>query len=430
MNAKFPFFAITDHRCEIYDNEYPGIPIFFGRTGVITGLSDYMIWLVYRKATSLGTAKTYAYHLLKFLKYIGSQGVEWGNVTDSDMIAWRDRLINTEGLSEKTVAAYLGTVFNFYQWAEENKFLRYAVALYGKGDHPNSPAPDHKFQISARRRKTRKGEDFVWPFMPRAVPTRYRHTPTSPELEKLHELAFKRSTGQRDSLLLSFYEDQCLRRSEALSITVDDIPRWAEIDEAIDSDKVFALKIVGKGSKVRHVNVLPDLMRRAREYIEGDRANSVRKATRRSCGYWPPKDLFLGATTGRPLSKEYVSRHVTGLMRSADIENASGHRIRATGLTALAMAYDGEDDQGRPFAPEHVLFKVADHAGHQHWESLRPYLNLARSSVHRRRVDEDIQRIDRLRRLQRENAELKARVGKLEARTFAPIARRKRSKPR
>ena len=133
-------------------------------------LSDYMIWLVYRQATSAGTAKTYAFHLQKFLKYIGTQGVEWANVTDRDLIAWRDRLIDREGLSVKTVAAYLGTAFNFYQWAEEQKVLRYAVALYGQGDRPDSPAPDHTYQISAKRRKSRNGEDFVWPYMPRAVP--------------------------------------------------------------------------------------------------------------------------------------------------------------------------------------------------------------------------------------------------------------------
>ena len=123
---------------------------------------------------------------------------------------------------------------------------------------------------------------------------------------------------------MSFYEDACLRRKEALGITVDDIPGWEEIDEAIDSDMIFALKVIGKGNYVRHVRVLPELMQRAREYIEGDRASSVREAAKRDRAYRPPRDLFLGQPTGRPLSEQYVSRHLSGLMKSAGIENASG----------------------------------------------------------------------------------------------------------
>ena len=69
---------------------------------------------------------------------------------------------------------------------------------------------------------------------------------------------------------------------EALSITVKDIPSWDEIEEYIGFDKPFILTILGKRNRVRHVPVLPELMSRAREYIEGQRRVAIKSAKSRN----------------------------------------------------------------------------------------------------------------------------------------------------
>ena len=199
---------------------------------------------------------------------------------------------------------------------------------------------------------------------------------------------------------------------EALSITVKDIPSWDEIEEAIESDQVFSLEILGKGNKDRPVPVLPELMVRAREYIEGQRRVVIKRAKSRNSTFEPPDDLFLGATTALPLTKEYVSRHISELMQSIDIKRASGHRLRASGLTALVEAYDGVDEQGVRHPAEQVLWKAADHAGHANPSSLQPYLNIARSPKHGSSVEKGIRDKTRLHMLQREIAELKAKLRK------------------
>ena len=410
MDSPFPCFIKTDSRCEINGISYAGIPIFFDDTGIIRPISDYMISIVYQSRKPASTVETYAFYLQKFLKHINERGIHWSDVTDSDLIRWRNQMMDIKYLKPSSVSACLSLVFNFYQWAEEAEILRYAVATYDECNEASCSCHSRTYRISA----VKKGRSnyYTWPYLPNVNQQANRHTPVNEEIEKLHVAAFSSSTGQRDSLLLSFYEDLCMRRMEALSITVKDIPSWDEIDEAITSDTVFTLTILRKRNKVGHVPVLPELMARSREYIEDQRRVAIRRAKSRNSAFKPPDELFLSATTAKPLTKEYVSRHISGLMQSIGIERASGHRLRASGLTALAEAYDGVDETGRPFSAEQVLWKVADHAGHANSSSLRPYLNIARSPKHGSTVEKGIRDNTRLRLLQREIAELKAKLRK------------------
>ena len=410
MGSIVPFFIKTDSRCEINGISYADIPIFFDDNGVIWPLSDYMIWLVYQCRKPASTVETYAYYLQKFLKHINEQEINWSDVTDRDLTRWRDQMIDIECLRPATAFACLLKVFHFYQWAEESGILKYSVATYDECNKASCSCHNRIYQISAVRRG--RSNYYTWPYLPKINQQANRHTPVNEEIEMLHVEAFKSSTGQRDSLLLSFYEELCLRRMEALSITVKDIPSWDEIEEYIESDKVFTLTILGKGNKVRYVPVLPELMARAREYIEEQRRVAIRRAKSRNSAFKPPDELILSATTALPLTKGYVSRHVSGLMQSIDIKRASGHRLRESGLTALAEAYDGVDETGRPFSAEQVLWKVADHAGHANPSSLRPYLNIARSPKHGSNVEKGIRDDTRLHLLKRENAELKAKLKK------------------
>ena len=98
--------------------------------------------------------------------------------------------------------------------------------------------------------------------------------------------------------------------------------------------------------------ILPELMALVREHIEGERARVVARAKRRNERYVDPGALFLSCTTGRVLTKDYISARLSKLIRAADVQNASGHRLRASGLTALVAAYDGYDETGKPLPAE------------------------------------------------------------------------------
>ena len=214
-----------------------------------------------------------------------------------------------------------------------------------------------------------------------------RHTPSHEEIEQVHIKVFETKTGERDSLLLSFYEDCYLRRSEALSLTVRDIPSWDEIESKSMAGEAFTLSVRGKGGRVRPVIVLPELMALAREHIEGDRARVVARAKRRNARYVDPGALFLSWTTGAVLTKDHVSARISKAILDAGVENASGHRLRASGLLALVAAHDGFDDSGKPLSVADVLWKAAERAGHKHWRTLEPYLRISRSAGTEPRVE-------------------------------------------
>ena len=347
-------------------------------------------------------------HLQKFLKYIAALAVAWTDVTDDVLIAWRDGLLDQRALARGTVRDYLSTVFGFYCWAEETSRVRHVVNLYDPPDDRDGAGQGPAYQISAW--PSRRPGRFYWRYLPKVGGEGVRHTPTNEEIERIHAAVFTTKTGQRDSLLLSFYEECYLRRAEALAIKVCDIPSWEEIDAAQSNNRVFSRNVLGKGASVRSVEVLPELMARAREHIEEDRSAVVRQARRRNPAYCEPDLLFLAHTTGAPVNTDHMSRRISNLMRGLGIENASGHRLRARGLTSFVEAHDGVDASGRPLPAEPILWKTADAAGQKHWQSLRPYLNMVRSARHAKPVDDLIRANARIRLLERENAALKSQL--------------------
>ena len=209
------FFALTTDRCRLAGNPAPGIPIFFDDSGVIRPPSDFMIHLVYQRRRPVTTARTYAVHLQKFLKHLKARGVPWDEVTDGVLIDWREKLLKREELASATVAAYLSTVFRFYLWAEETGRLTDAVAIYGTDETVSGGAASRQFRISAKA-GSRPGA-FSWSYLPKVLPSPPRHTPVNQEIEALHAAAFATSTGQRDTLIFSFYEECYLRRAELLA---------------------------------------------------------------------------------------------------------------------------------------------------------------------------------------------------------------------
>ena len=407
MSDPVVFFVVTDARCVVRGNAYPGIPIFFDVNGVIEPFSDYMIHVVREQRRPPTTARTYAVYLQKFLKHLASIGVVWTDVTDGTLIAWGDALLAQQHLVEGTVVAYLSAAFSFYRWAEVSGRVRFVVNLYVGRDGVRSTRDERSYQISAKC--SRRGEVY-WPYLPKDPGGEVRHTPSPDETERVHVQVFETQTGERDSLLLSFYEDCYLRRSEALSLTVADIPFWEDIERKLTATEVFTLLVRGKGGKVRPVIVLPELMESAREHIEGERARVVARARSRNARYVDPGALFLSYTTGRALNTDYVSARISKAMRAAGIENASGHRLRASGLTALVGAYDGSDEAGKSLPVEDVLWKAAERAGHRHWRTLEPYLRVVRSAGVEPRVEVALRDHTRVGILERRVTQLKAKL--------------------
>ena len=421
-------FVTTTARCKINGNSYPGIPAFFDGNGIVRHATDFMVDLVYAHRRPETTARTYAMHLQGFLKHLKAEGIAWDVVTDGDLIAWRSHLLTKARLAPGTVEAYLATVFRFYLWAQETSRLQYAVGIHREYEDASGVKQKPSYRISAS--ESRRPGHLKWSYLNKVEGRALRHTPTSSEIERLHSAAFRTQTGQRDSLLMSFYEECYYRRFEALSLTVDYIPSWDEIEDALSKGTGFDRTIRGKGGFTRPFVVSADLMQQAREYIEGDREDTVGRARQRNPRYKEPKALFLAQTTGKPVTDNHISRRISKLMRSVDIENVSGHRLRAAGLTALCIAYDGVDESGRPFPAEQVLIKVAAAAGHRNIKSLVPYLALARASTHYSGTEERARDGACVRTLRRQIAVLNAELASLKGSRTSSTTRKRGNKRR
>jgi site-specific recombinase XerD len=364
------FYKTTDEECILQGAfsklSYSGIPVFFDNNGVIEAVSNYLIFKSIKDTDLITSVTTYADQLQTFLRFIEDKGkgISWSNVTDGHLVEFRDTKLKS-GNKDGYVAGLLRTVFDFYMWAERNKYISHHVAIY---------TDDKEYSISAEKTKT----SWKWPHIPSST-SKARPTPTNDDLEVLHVTTIEESdtVGVRDSLIFTIYE-RSARRMEALQIRTSDVPDWEEIEEYQGDNKIFYVEIMGKGKKLRDLEFLPETMELLRDYIENERTEAVQAAKNRDKFYKEPNDLFLGATTGKPLNQQYISRRLSGLMKKAGVAG-TGHRVRAKGLTDIVTAFDGFDDRGQPKSAQDVLIRAAEKAGHSNPESLRHYLALSRS---------------------------------------------------
>lgn len=364
------FYKTTDENCILQGafskSSYSGIPVFFDSNGVVEGVSNYLIFKAIKDTDEITSVTTYADQLQTFLRFIDEKGkgLSWQSVTDEHLVEFRDTKIKS-GNKDRYVAGVLRTVFDFFLWAERNKVIRHHVAIYND---------DREYAISAEKTKT----SWKWPHIPSST-SKAKPTPTNDDLEILHVTTIEESdvVGTRDSLIFTIYE-RSARRMEALQIKVSDVPDWDDIEAYQAENKIFYIEVKGKRKIDRDLEFLPETMELLREYIENERADAVNAAKNRNEFYKEPDDLFLAATTGKPLNKQYISRRLSGLMKKAGV-SGTGHRVRAKGLTDIVAAFDGFDDRGQPKSAQDVLIRAAEKAGHSNPQSLRHYLALSRS---------------------------------------------------
>lgn len=402
-------FIKTDDKCVIEtvlgDSTNPNIPIFFDGNGIITTISEYLTYKSIDCTDVDGSVETYSYYIQKFLKYISNESnnkkeLKWNKVTDRHLVQWRTSM-EDEGLTDNYIINCLSTVFKFYAWAEKEKKLLNHVAI-----HDDS---EMTYAISAVKNK--KSNTWSWPHYPKAG-TSAKYTPTNDEMEKIHTAALdlSSSVGLRDSILMTIYE-RTARRFEALQIKIDDIPDWDEIEEGLAEDRIFTVKVIGKRKYIRDIEFLPETMEAIREYIESDRQEIVNRIKQGDPNYTDPRYLFIGNDSGLPLNKQYLSRRISKIIKSTGIKDASGHRVRAKGLTDIVAGYDGHDSKGNLLDGKDVLIRAANKAGQKNTESLRPYLANSRAPG----SSSKIANIERLRAIDNKLKYTKSSLDKIEA---------------
>lgn len=323
----------TNSGCIYAGRSRSGIPLLVSGNGFLRPACDYLRHRVIYEAIKPSTAKTYAEDLQVFFNFLEKNKIEWNNVTDRVLLAWRD----WQDVSDTTKNRRLSTVIAMYVWLEEKGYVVDVVKVEGVNDQRKFTPQITTIKAATGgrgRRKTRGIRSILTIKSTRKPPPAY--TPTDAELTNVFGAIANEDQGlaMRNNLLLSWYRQTGVRRMEWQTLTVDLIPGYEEIYDLYDKSECADILLnEGKGSKVRYVAITPELLEQTREYIDGPRKQLVSRFLRKS-GYREPSDIFLSHKTGLVIELNSISNLINGLMKTAGLKSR-GHRIRARFLTEL-----------------------------------------------------------------------------------------------
>lgn len=303
------------------------------------------------------------------------------------MMTWRDK--DLRGLEPATVNGYLSTVFRMYLWAERNA---YVSGLIGEPDLTKNIHPPLSVEATFDRRGTCR---FVSPLLKKTVAKPVLPTPTHADITTVHEALGDLHKDNvdlmvRNALVLTWAETTGTRRMEALSLNVDQIPTWEEIQRLEDNEEKRELIIKGKRGKLRSIWVGADLLIQAREYIENERESVVSRWRKRlGSNYKNPKGIFLSSKTGITLHEDTISQIFAIAFRKASVKG-SMHRVRARFITDLSETAAEKELERFGTIPDavSVLLPIAQIAGHNNVETLLPYLAIAKKRLLRQTAAE------------------------------------------
>ncbi len=429
MPRKPPYTLVfTDPTFRVARRSYPHVPLLVSRQGVVVEpASDWLRSLAVHHATTRSTLQQYASILQLYWNHLGNR--RWDRIDDHFLLEWRNEQ-ETLGVHRGTINERLRLVFRFYWWAQQNGYVR---DLIGEADwdHEGRKVPP-PIRAAVRRSgggdgvtRTTYTSNLLYRNTGRA---RNAHTPTGEETARVHEhladTAYELSV--RNTLMASWAEELGLRRKEFAALRVAQIPREDTIRELLESAELYPMElVVTKGQKNRSVPVTPELLLRTWDFIVCERADMIAAIQKRNAAYRPPEEIFLSSRTGEVMNLTAISNLLGRAFRAAKVPGW-GHRLRARFLTNLTEAYFQieYDRNGNKYNPETILLKVAEVAGHERMETLRPYLNLvakrffetdeaqrfvnacARDLSRTRLLQERIRQLARMERLEKDLAEV------------------------
>ncbi|MBK7209617.1 MAG: hypothetical protein IPH99_04535 [Xanthomonadales bacterium] len=389
MNDSLAFgkIVMTDASCRLGGHSYAGIPTLVWPEGIDVPVSDWFRKIVVKDGIALSSASQYAEILRVFMRFCRKLRRDWTSVDDNLLVNWREQMIRAKKLGPARVNTCLKTIFAFYRWAEESRYLSYRVGIYDRTALPPELS-EMTFAISARQvfRKSQRGRVFGSWTTPLTVsePSTSegkRNTPNEDQIRKLHEFAVERENGARDSLLLSWFEETGGRRSEVLRVCKSQLPDATEVAALIEEDRPCVVQVLRKGRRMGQLSPMPDLLLRTLDYLENERREVVDRCRKKFVGYSEPEEVFISSKTGMPLHPDSVTSLGAKLFQKAGISNANVHRLRARfAVRTVEGLIDAMGDVGISLGAdsswkETILQKASERMGQSSPESLRPYLN-------------------------------------------------------
>jgi len=383
----------TDKTFVYKGKSYPGIPLLVsGKHCFVEIVCAYLRYLVIREHLKPTSVKTFAQYIQNFFNFLSARApsiTSLESVNDTHLIEWANKQERL-GVKKGARIERCDAVFNLCVWSELNGFVKGMVKIPGYNDNETfQPSLSSRLATKSSRDQRRSKYGIVSGVRPRGHHENRQYTPTATEITKLYLEANgpNDAISDRNNLLLDWYVQVGVRRHEWAALTLKMFPKWEVIDQLVLDNDVFEVELtVTKGSVRRYVSILPELLARTKEYIEGPRAAIVaRFKAKKAKAYREPDEVFLSNKTGLSLNLTAISNMLRKWFKAAGV-NGHGHRLRAVNLTNHFDAeIDAEEtrialDPGTKLAVDYelVLMKVAERAGQRDIASLRTYLRLVR----------------------------------------------------
>lgn len=416
----------TDDRFVFAGKSYPGVPLLLDSNNhFVQTVCDYLRNLVLFEHEEISTVKTYAEYLQLFWAFLCKEKISYDQVNDVHLLSWINQQ-RKRGNMSYVIAARCDAVFGLYYWMEKHARIQRAIRIPGFNDQtPFEPLISSRAARPTRFRRSRHG--IVMAVRPKRNDSGgIQPTPSADDITKLYAVSDNDQNldlTERNHLLIDWIYQTGVRRKEFGNLTVDQIPEWSVIDGLRAKGHAYELRLtMTKGGSPRHIAVLPQLLEHTREWIEGPRADIVKRFKKAKPTYREPREVFISSKTGLALNLTSISNLFKSFFSAAGVRG-TGHRIRASFLTNLLHAeveaalanLTSNGGTARDIDWELIIRKVAERAGHRHVESLRSYVTLLKKRYNRLSGQDDLVTIEMLLNIRsQELARLDSRIAQRE----------------
>ena len=284
-------------------------PFFLNEEGIPNReLNDYCNYLIHPCRRSTRTWATYTSQISIFLRFLESQEnpKSWLEATENDLKNYY--LVRTTGEFQFGTRPLTGRSWNIaktalvhlYEFAIEEKLIEKLPFRYRKS----------KTRFYGKQIETASiGAKYT--------PAPINFITISQYLDFWRPLLTKQYNAVRDLVLTDLLISTGLRISEALSLTIYQIP---DPDNAIYAGyKSVKLKVVGKGNKTRYVRVPKRIIRDLHFYIDEDREKSVQLFKRKYKKKLVYSDKVFLSQAGTPLSVRSVESFFKKISKTTEI---------------------------------------------------------------------------------------------------------------
>lgn len=363
--------------------------------GIFPEAQSFIRELTKWKSSHSKTVRGMAYIIIDWCNYLRGHGLWWYQATDQHYIEW----MKSQKFGRKRLGRKNRVVWRWYKYLNEHgEYKHLALSVFESISSPTDAATFGKPRYSPPlegggerdSEKERKSKTFI---SDETVDTLVNDIANLPD-------SF---SNERDGLIVN-YEKECGLRAIGISdirvssfsaalAKVGIIPKHGNIlkysmdkagraqvrrkvaELAEFGSRGVQINVVEKFGKSRDVTLNFDVIHQTLDFLWKHHTRWQKKG---ASSYRPNAHLFLSLKTGEGLLASTVSDIVKKRFNNSNL-NGSGHDLRRFRITQRAIELAQTNKKaGNLFDGTAIEVALADEFGHDNFETMRPYVNMAR----------------------------------------------------